>query len=89
MGEYNGSWTANLNTLEPVELTFVPKIPDRVSSSTSTGTNRSVLSYAENQDLDQRIASNRPSSSRINDLMRPRVDTPVPFHNRNLNERKF
>lgn len=81
MGEYansGGRWTANLNPNEPVELTFVPDaIPTTVLSSISTD-NIPLLSYAANQDLDQRLANNRPSSSRLVDLMRNRPDTPIP-----------
>ena len=79
MGEYansGGRWIANLNPNEPVELTFVPDaVPTNVLSST---TDNPLLSYAANQDLDQRLANNRPSTSRIVDLMRNRPDTPVP-----------
>ena len=91
MGEYNdtGVWLANLNPDEPIELTFVPSMPQRYVSAPIISTNMAVSTYADNQNLDQRLANNRPSSSRMSDLMRPRADTPAPFHQRNLNERKL
>ena len=83
MGEYAescGRWTANLNPNELVELTFVPNATPLAPLASVSSDNLNLLSYAENQNLDQRLADNRPSGHRIVDLMRSRPDTPVPLH---------
>ena len=74
MGEYNDvslwSIVPNPEVAEMVEYTFAPVTPVTVVP---------LVPYLAEQDLEQVLAANRPSTSFPVDLMRSRSDTPIPF----------